>query len=363
MGTRRNKTFIGLILALCLVVSGCVSREPVEENPVPVDPAEQPAPSNTYHDTYADPSAYYGMLEFEDELLFLPFERDRLDKVYFDTQEFEAYCDMVTVQRDPLNPTSWSGTIYDGVLYYSTGKAMRSVDLSTGVEKGECGFSAGFQICGSYEENGARKIVVLDAQSHQIHYYDIETGRISRSYGVPKGLSRYMTSDADNAYFCEGPCVYKLALETGELTLLAQNKSIDGPWFSDVIASDMNRGEVYNGYFYFMVSGRRYGAYRVPIDGGEVKQIIKAGFSDEIMAFCIENGVMYVAAQSEVSGHPGFPDYLGTYSVYAFDPDTLAFEQISEEIEIAEEIEGIAIKDRKAIIFGGNQTFVNLYDH
>lgn len=368
MRKMRIKAIIFAIFAvlLCLFFSGCDRKE---------EPINVTVPSQTelkWDTPYIDNSAYYGMLQNGDDLFFLPYEMDRLDKLDFGAESFEKSCDMVSKQGKRLSGTGWTGAIYDGVLYHSAGNLLCTVDLKTGENAVKSTFLDNFKICGTYKEDGVGKLLVSDEENGKIHICDINTGEIQRSYDLPESnFFDYMVSDKFSAYFADSSQgkIWRFDFETGAFREIVQSNMIAtkrphgayGGEFRHIVAFHLNRAEIYGDYLYFMVTGTRYGLYRVPKEGGAVKEVAKSGFLDEITAFCISDGIIYTAVQHSVSGELGEPaTHRGTYSVFTFDPITFEYEQISEEAEIAGEIEGIVVENGKALVFGGNQTFFEL---
>ena len=69
---------------------------------------------------------------------------------------------------------------------------------------------------------------------------------------------------------------------------------------------------------------------------------------------------MYTAVQNEAFGAIDTPDYRGIYSVFTIDTESGEYNEISEKVEIASEIRGLAVEGNKALIYGSNPTFVDL---
>lgn len=318
-----------------------------------------------------DTSGYFGMIESEGEKLFITAEAKSHEKADFGKETFSVARKLTNTDK-----SRWSSAVCDGKLYYSSGNNLCSVNLSGGISKTEHNFDKDLEyilVCGAYKnEHGETCVVVLTAALRngsfayfkEIYTYNTDTGKCEKTSDINIGSEshamRYLVSDENYAYFGKfynSGILYKLDLRTGQFDEFAANKTITSKKLENSVP---NQAAVFENHLYFKVIGKPFGLYRANLESGEIEKYFKAGFTGNIAAFCIEDGILYAAVQSEAVGELGYPDYLGTYAVYTIDTKTGDFEKISEDIEILSEVRGMAVEGNKALIFGSHPSFVDI---
>ena len=340
-------------------------------------------------ESYMDPDGYYGMIRDGDNRYFLTKNARSLKKANFDKESFSYAWDLRQLDRPGHGGPEWSGTVLDGKIYYTDDLRLWEIDISTGKHEKLYDFKDIFQyivVCEPFTgDDGCKKILIATVNSPEeflpphyyenIYAYNITSGEMEFIAAVSEDFNdanmKYLTSDENYAYFSNYRpvgTIIKMDLKTGEFSYLVKDKLIYSTAGTDrnehfMLGYKMNCAVTHDGYLYFMISGYPntvFQLYRANLETGEVEKYEKEGFDGSITAFCIEDGTLYAAVQSEAEGILGYPDYLGTYAVYTIDTETGNFEKITKDIEILSEIRGMTVEGNKALIFGSHPTFVDL---
>ena len=322
-------------------------------------------------ESYIDMSGYFGMIEHGDEKLFFTSNAQTIETADFGTETFN-----VSYETNLTDTNDLSYTVLGSTLYYSEGIMLRSLNLDTGVHKTEHTFApelADIFVCGTYgDELGRARVAILtiayrENQSEyykEIYSYNTVTGESEKLCDVnitEQNIGmKYLVSDENYAYFAKfhsAGNLYKLDLKTGEFSKFASDKLITALRLKN---SFPNQAAIFENHLYFKVIGKPFGLYRANLETGEIEEYFRSGFTGNIAAFCFEDGILYTAVQNEAFGDIDTPDYRGIYSVFTIDTESGEYNEISEKVEIASEIRGLAVDGNKALIYGSNPTFVDL---